>query len=115
MTARLYDWGPARLETHWFEVPRQDFASILSALENSSRDFFPYKWRILGELRIACKGGQVKEIHLYMSNNEPIAFSIERDGGNNLSRPYYRFGQDKSIKATLAKAHNGLQAIHPHK
>ena len=85
-----------------FQVPREHWNAILSALQPAQRDGNPAKWAGLGELEFKLASGGSYIVWLYsLDDSEPGAFSA---GPTFESRVYYRGGNSSDLERALAEA-----------
>ena len=85
-----------------FDVPRDHWESILSALKPAEYDPDPAKWESLADLHVDKSDGTKFFIDLYSIRNPPGAFSA---GPTHESRVYYRGGDSHALEAALKDAH----------
>ena len=85
-----------------FQVPREHWKAIFSALQPAQRDGNPAKWVGLGELEFKLASGDSYLVWLYnLADSEPGAFSA---GPTFESRVYYRGGNSSDLERALAEA-----------
>jgi hypothetical protein len=85
-----------------FEVPREHWNAIYSALQPAQRDGNPAKWAGMGELEFKLASGDSYLVSLYsLDDSEPGAFSA---GPTFESRVYYRGGNSSDLERALADA-----------
>ncbi len=85
-----------------FQVPREHWNAIFSALQPAQRDDNPAKWVGLGELEFKLACGDSYLVSLYsLEDSEPGAFSA---GPTWESRVYYRGGNSSELERALAEA-----------
>jgi hypothetical protein len=106
MTAELYGHGADRRPPlKEFDVPRQDISLILDKLAGASKDHWPAKWVVMGELKLSCKDGREFELHLYYTFRGSGAFSV----GPYPKQKYYRGSTDSDFENAIRKAHDDLK------
>ena len=85
-----------------FQVPREHWNAIFSALQPAQRDHNPAKWVGLGELEFKLVSGGSYLVWMYsLADREPGAFSA---GPTFESRVYYRGGNSSDLERALAEA-----------
>jgi hypothetical protein len=89
------------LEQREFTVPQEHWQPILAALLPAKPDPSPATWMGLGELNILDKQGQPIHIDLYLIEEGPGAFAVQRLGDE---RTYYRGGDSAKLQAALKAA-----------
>ena len=84
-----------------FEVPREHWSLILSALLPARKDDSPKKWAGLGRLNFKLANGDSYLVSMYRLNHETGAFSA---GPTIENRIYYRGGNSRDLEKALAEA-----------
>jgi hypothetical protein len=106
MTAELSGYGKDRLTLKTLDVPRQHIPLILNMLGNASREHWPKKWQLMGQIRLFCKDGHQVEIWLHYTFKESGAFSV----GTPPKSQYFCASTDSDLESAIRKAHDDLMA-----
>ncbi len=84
-----------------FDVPKEHWQGLFSALLPAKKDNDPAKWESLGKLSMTLNDGKPFHVSLYATSNGPGAFAA---GPSFKERVYYRGGETAKLQEALSAA-----------